>query len=241
MQAERLNAIAHTSAILGAERSIFEGGRAFGVYTAQFKRAKPEHEREHRDLVERRLAPLSKLLRAPAGTITWRERVEFMRESAEIEAHLQTLAEIEREDVFPNVVTTVGKNFLLDNGLAGSAYTAAFFMLLIGAVSYTTGPAAGDTAASHGGWTEAGATNAPTYSGSRKTPSWNSASGGSKALSAGLVFTFTGSGTAKGAGMSTVSTVDSTSGTLLSAGLFTGGDQPVVSTNTLTVSWSLAL
>lgn len=145
-----------------------------------------------------------------------------------------------REDSFDNLVTTVGKNFLLDNGLAGSAYTAAFFMGLISLVSYSA-VAVGDTQASHAGWLEAGATNAPTYSGARKTAAWAAASAGSKALSAGLVFTFTGAGTVKGCFLGTGSVVDATSGTLYSAGLFTGGDQPVVSTNTLTVTYTASL
>ena len=139
-----------------------------------------------------------------------------------------------------NLVVTVGKNYLLDNGLAGSAYTAAFYMGLIGSGSYSA-IAAGDTQASHAGWQEAGATNAPTYSGARKTAAWAAASAGSKALSAGLVFTFTGAGTVKGCFMTTGSAVDGTTGTLLSAGLFTGGDQPVVSTNTLTVTYTLSV
>lgn len=143
-------------------------------------------------------------------------------------------------DDFDNTVVTTGKNYLLDNGMAGSSYTAAFYMGLVSLASYSA-IAAGDTAASHSGWLEAGNANAPTYSGNRKTTAWSAASAGSKALSAGLVFTFTGSGTVKGCFLSTIATVDSTSGTLFSAGLFTGGDQPVVSTNTLTVTYTLSV
>jgi hypothetical protein len=146
-------------------------------------------------------------------------------------------------DTFPNTVTTLGKNLLLDSTLAGSSYTTVGpYMGIIGAVSYTGVPVAGDTMASHATWTEAGNANAPTYSGTRKTCAWSAASAGVKALSAGLVFTFTGTGTAKGCfictGTGALSTIDNTAGTLYSAGLFSGGDQPVVSTNTLTVSYS---
>lgn len=149
-------------------------------------------------------------------------------------------------DTIENVVTTVGKNLALDTFLAGSGYTVVGpYMGLIGAASYTTGPAAGDTMASHGGWTEAGNANAPTYTGPRKTCAWNAASGGSKALSAALSFAITGTGTVKGCfivfGSGAVNTIDSTAGTLLSAGLFTGGDKAVVNTDTLNVSYSLAL
>ena len=148
-------------------------------------------------------------------------------------------------DDFDNVVATVGKNAMLDAALAGSAYTVTGpFIGLISSVSFSA-VAAGDTMASHSGWTEAGVTNAPTYSGGRKTASWSAASGGSKALSSNASYSMTGSGTVKGCfmvyGSGAVSTVDNTSGTLLSAGLFTGGDKVVSNGDTLNVSYSLAL
>jgi hypothetical protein len=149
-------------------------------------------------------------------------------------------------DTIENVVTTVGKNLALDTILAGSGYTVVGpYMGLISSVSYGAGPVAADTMSSHGGWTEAGNANAPTYTAPRKTCAWNAASGGSKALSSALSFAITGTGTVKGCflvyGSGAVSTIDNTSGTLLSAGLFTGGDKAVVNTDTLNVSWSLAL
>jgi hypothetical protein len=144
-------------------------------------------------------------------------------------------------DTAPNLWTTVGKNFALDTVLAGSAYTAAWYLGLITSASYSA-VAAGDTMASHAGWLEAGATNAPAYSEStRRAASWNSASAGSKALSAGVVFTFTASGTIKGPFLASNSTKDGTTGTLFSAGLFTGGDQAVSNGGTLTVSYSASL
>jgi len=149
------------------------------------------------------------------------------------------------EDIFPNTVTTVGKNLALDTFLAGSAYTVTGpFMGLISSTSYSAISAA-DTMASHAGWLEAGNANAPTYTAPRKTAAWSAASGGSKALSSALSFAITGSGTVKGAflvfGTGAVSTIDNTSGTLLSAGLFSGGDKVVANLDTLNVSWSLSL
>lgn len=144
---------------------------------------------------------------------------------------------------FDNLITTVGKNFLLDSALAGSAYTAVEYMGLISSVSFTA-VAAGDTGTSHTGWLEAGSTNAPAYSGTRNTCAWSAASAGVKALSAGLVFTFTGSGTVQGAfivgGSGAVATLMSTAGILYSAGTL-GTPQPVISTNTLTLSYSTTL
>lgn len=147
-------------------------------------------------------------------------------------------------ETFPNIVTTQGKNFLLDNGLAGVGYTATFFLGLISSVSYTA-VAATDTAAQingSNGWKEAGVTNAPTYSGARKTAVWSAASAGSKALSAALSFTFTGSGTVKGAFLVTASAVDAVTGSLYSAGLFTGGDRSgIISGDVLNVSYTASL
>lgn len=148
------------------------------------------------------------------------------------------------EEVFPNVVTTVGKNLALDTFLAGSAYTAAAFLGLISSVGYSA-VAAADTMASHAGWTEAGATNAPTYTAPRKTAVWAAAASGSKAISPALSYTMTGAGTVKGCflvyGTGAVATIDNTSGVLYSAGLFTGGDKVVIATDVLNVSYTASL
>ncbi len=144
-------------------------------------------------------------------------------------------------ETFDNVVTTQGKNFLLDNGLAGSAFTAAYYLGLISSTTFTA-VAAADTAASHAGWTEAGATNAPTYSGTRKTAVWSAAAAGAKALSAALSFTFTGAGTVKGCFLITTQAVDAITGALYSAGVFAGGDRTgIVSGDVLNVSYSTSL
>lgn len=149
------------------------------------------------------------------------------------------------EDTIPNTVVTVGKNLALDTFLAGSAYTVTGpYMGLISSTSYSAISAA-DTMSSHAGWLEAGNANAPTYTSPRKTAVWSAASAGAKALSAALSFAITGTGTIKGAfmtyGTGAVTTIDNTSGTLLSAGLFSGGDRAVVNGDTVNVSYSLAL
>jgi len=148
-------------------------------------------------------------------------------------------------EIIDNVVQTVGKNLALDTFLAGSAYTVTGpYMGLISSTSYT-GVAAGDTMASHAGWLEAGGTNAPTYSGNRKTAVWSAATSGAKALSAALSFAITSSGTIKGAficyGSGALNTKDNTAGILWSAGTFSTGDKAVVNGDTLNVNYSTSL
>jgi hypothetical protein len=148
-------------------------------------------------------------------------------------------------DTIKNVVTTVGKNYMLDGVLQTAVTIVGPYMGLISSVSYTTGPAAGDTMASHGGWTEAGLANAPTYTAPRKTCAWSAASAGAKALSAALSFAITGAGTIKGAfivtGPSASATIDTTTGILYSAGVFTGGDRLVANLDTVNVSYTTTL
>ncbi|MBA7696190.1 hypothetical protein ES703_104833 [subsurface metagenome] len=149
-------------------------------------------------------------------------------------------------DTIENVVCTIGKNVALDTYLAGSGYTVTGpFMGLISSVDYGAGPVAADTMASHDGWKEAGATNAPTYTAPRKTCAWDAAAAGSKALSAALSFVFTGAGTVKGCFLvyftGAVNTIDNTNGTLYSAGLFTGGDKTVADTDTLNITYTASL
>ena len=148
-------------------------------------------------------------------------------------------------DRFTNLVTTVGKNFALDTILAGSSYTVVGpYMGLISSTSFSAIVAA-DTMASHAGWLEAGNANAPTYSGNRKTAAWSAAASGSKSLSSALSFSITGTGTVKGCfmvyGTGALNTIDNTAGTLLSAGLFSGGDKIVANGDTLNVSYTMSV
>lgn len=145
--------------------------------------------------------------------------------------------ELKWSDDIENLVTTIGKNDALDKYLSGSAYTAAWYMGLIGSASYTTGAAIGDTSASHGGWVED-----QSYSqANRPTAAFNAASGGNKALTAALAFTMNAGVTIKGCFLISNATKGGTTGTLYSAGTFTGGDKVVQSGDTLNASYQAGL
>ena len=139
------------------------------------------------------------------------------------------------EDVIYNVVTTVGKNGVLDTYL-GNVSAGAVVMGLKG-----TGTAvAADTQASHGTWLEVGLANAPVYTGNRQTPSFSAAAVGVKTTSAAVTFAMTSSGTVAGCFINVggSATKDDTTGTLFSAGDFTAGDKIVTSGDTLSVTYS---
>ena len=147
---------------------------------------------------------------------------------------------IKWQDVIENLVVTVGRNLILDTVLGNTA-AGAVYMGLKG----TGTPAAGDTQASHGTWNEVGGTNAPAYTGDRKTvtSSFNSASSGSKALSSAQSFAITSSGTVAGCfiNIGGSATKDNTTGTLFSAGDFTGGSKSVVNGDSVSVSYTAAV
>lgn len=125
-------------------------------------------------------------------------------------------------DTFHNVVTTVGKNLALDSYLGSNGGSAPGgtgpYMGLINASGFTA-VSVNDTMGSHIGWSEY-----TSYTGTRKTCLFNSASAGSKALSVALQFLSTAVATIQGAfivyGPSASATLGNTSGTLYSAGAF---------------------
>lgn len=138
---------------------------------------------------------------------------------------------------FSNLVTTVGKNDLLDKYLKGSAYTQTFRMGLKG----TGSAVAGDTQASHAGWLEVGLANAPTYTGNRKDVVMGAASAG-VSVSPGQVFAITGTGTVAGCFTNNggSATIDNTTGVLFSAGDFSTS-RSVISGDTITVTYQLSV
>lgn len=141
-------------------------------------------------------------------------------------------------DYAENLITTAGKNDMLDKYLKGSSYTQTFRMGLCG----TGTKAAADTQASHAGWSEVGLANNPTYSGNRKDVTMGSASSGSSAAPT-QSFSITSSGTVAGVFTNNggSATKDDTTGVLFSAGDFSGGNKTVANGDTLNVSYSVSL
>ena len=171
----------------------------------------------------------------------------MMNERAEIHGHyvaecFDADGNLKWSDKIDNLVTTFGKNDLLDKFL-GMTTNTAFFLGLISSVSYGAGPNVADTMTSHAGWTEAGGVNAPTYSGTRGTPTFAAASGGSKTTSAAVAFSITGTGTVNGCFLnaSGTSAIANTTGVLYSAGTFTGGPKSVGLGDTLNVTYTASV
>ena len=148
-------------------------------------------------------------------------------------------------DTIPNLTTNVGRANLMNSYFANTG-GGAIVMGLGGANgSATFTPAYTDTQASHAGWYEVGNANAPTYSGTRKTPAFSSATSANPSVlstSAAVVFSMTSSGTVYGAfinvGGSTA--IDNTTGTLFSIGAFTAGSKTVTSGDTINVTYTLS-
>jgi hypothetical protein len=139
------------------------------------------------------------------------------------------------EEVIDNIVTTVGKTLTITGALTNAAQGVSY-MGLKGAGTAVVG----DTQASPGAWLEVGATNAPTYTSPRKTPTWGTASAGAISPTAAQVFAMTGSGTVAGCFINVggTSAIDNTTGTLFSDGDFTAGSKTVTSGDTLSVTYT---
>ena len=136
-------------------------------------------------------------------------------------------------DVINNLVTTVGKNDLLDKYLKGSSYTQTIRMGLKGSGSAN----AADTQSSHAGWSEL-----TDYTGNRKDVTMGSASSGSS-VSPAQSFAITGTMTVAGCFINNggSATKADTTGVLFSAGDFSGGNKSVGSGDTLNVTYTLSV
>jgi hypothetical protein len=127
-----------------------------------------------------------------------------------------------------NLVTTVGKTDIVDKYLKGSSYTAAWFLGLAGAGT----KAAGDTLASHAGWSEL-----TPYAGNRPAITWGTTSGGANTATA-VSISITGTATVAGAFVCSVNT--GTSGTLYNVSDF-AASRGVANGDTLNVTPTITI
>lgn len=224
MSKERVSPIAMAIASIAMSIGTTEQVDAKGMYTARCVGPVEERRTEYNELRAR----IERAESAP-----WYKPWLYLDLAALRDRFLAIPLEEKWADAFPNLVTTVGKNNLLDNHLAGSAYTATWYMGLVDGGSTPT-YAAGDTMSSHSGWTESTA-----YSqANRPTAAWSAASSGSKSLSAALTFSINATATIAGCFLASNSTKGGTTGVLYSCGNFTGGNKSVANGDTLNVSYT---
>jgi hypothetical protein len=139
------------------------------------------------------------------------------------------------EEASPNLITNVGRNDMNDKYWRGSGYTQTVVMGLKGVGA----PAAADTQAAHSGWLEVGGTNAPVYTGGRKAVTMG-ASASQVSVSPQQTFAITSAGTVAGMFMNNggAATKDDTTGVLVNATDFTGGNQVVANGDSLLVTYT---
>jgi hypothetical protein len=178
-------------------------------------------------------------------------------ESVGIEGHYHVVCRdadgnIKWEEAFPNLVNAVGKELMLDTLLSGSSYTTVgpFLGLISGAAPTFD---AGDTMASHAGWTEftnytvGGSAVRGTASFSAATSTGSTPTNVTTKTASAITYTITGAGGTVGGcflvtGSGASSTQGNTSGTLYSAGAFatakitTSGDTVSVTYSTTATS-----
>lgn len=137
---------------------------------------------------------------------------------------------------FPNGITNVGKNKILDVMFNDGAQIAnnSWFIGLVDSSGFTAF-AATDTMASHGGWNEF-----TSYSEATRV-AWGSgaASGQSTTNSTPATFNINGSGTVKGVFIPSNSTKSGTTGTLWSTAAFSA-DVPVNNGDQLKVTYTVS-
>ena len=141
-------------------------------------------------------------------------------------------------DTFHNLVVNQGLANMNGAYLAGTAQTTTWYLGLVTGPGSGTAFAAGDTLASHIGWTEN-----TDYSGNRKAVTFGSATTANPSVisnsASPSAFTMTGTATIAGAFLCSASS--GTSGILFSEGDFTGGDKSVASGDTLNVTYTFSL
>ena len=140
-----------------------------------------------------------------------------------------------------NLVVNVGLQDMNNKYFLGSGYTATWYLGLYGAAS-SNNPAAGDTMASHAGWTEETGYSQST----RPACSFASASVADPSVitnsASPATFSINATAVIGGAFLTSDNTKGGTTGILFSASDFgSPGDRSVVSGDTLTVTYTFSL
>ena len=144
------------------------------------------------------------------------------------------------EEQSHNLVVNTGLQDMNSKYFTGSGYTASWYLGLISGTSPTI--AAGDTLASHGGWTEVPVSTG--YTGNRKAVTFGSATTASPSVisNSGSASQFAMLGTYVVSGAFLCNAASGTSGILFSASTFSSpGDRSVVSGDTLNVTYTFSL
>jgi len=145
-------------------------------------------------------------------------------------------------DSFHNLVVNEGLQDMNAKYFTGTSYSASWFLGLVQGPGSSTTFAAGNTLPSHSGWTELVPGTA--YTGNRKAVTFGTATTADPSVisnsAAPASFSMLVNGTVV-AGAFLCSVASGTSGTLFSAGDFTGGDKTVDSGDTLNVTYSFSL
>jgi hypothetical protein len=140
---------------------------------------------------------------------------------------------------FPNLVVNEGLQYINTQFFKGVTYSAAWYMGLVTGPGAGNTYAAGNTMASHAGWTE----NTAYIQSARPTMTFGTASTADPSVittSSPVVFTMNGSAIIAGAFVTTENTKNGTTGTLFSVGNFTVGDRTIVSGDTLNVTYTFS-
>ena len=143
---------------------------------------------------------------------------------------------------FHNLVVNEGLQDMNSKYFTGSGYVAAWYLGLVEGPGSGNTYAAGDTLASHAGWTELAPTTA--YTGNRKLVTFGTATTADPSVISNsgspASFSMLVNGTSV-AGALLASVNAGTSGILFSVGNFTGGDKTVDNGDTLNVTYTFSL
>lgn len=140
-----------------------------------------------------------------------------------------------------NLVVNVGLQYMAGVALTSTAQITSWYLGLYGAAS-SNNPAAGDTMASHGGWTEVTDYSESTRPAATFAAATNANPSVVTNSASVAVFSINGSTTVGGAFLTSNNTKGGTTGTLFSAADFQApGDRSVVSGDTLRVTYTFSL